>query len=394
MSIPNSTGLSTIEIASANTGRDLNDPELDASTGQIYALSTAQGTFNNVLTSVNTTSLSARTVLRLPDSALTLAVDPKTHVIFVQILGCNEGVNASNNCRANQSGFYNHEILRVNGSTYAIEGRIPIRTNDSFMAVNPNTGILYAIQTCPGASTSSPCGHLLAFDESSGALAGNLTLKAFFDKVVVNSVTNTIYIKGSWAVQSLPPGSPLTQGVIAVSAVNLRVNYTVPLNFTNTVDLSLNEVTNAVYAFADNMTGSKSSANLVMISGTSGRVIFSTIVGTACSISDDWGSASSIDQGATVNTSTNQLYLYTGDQSQSSLVVLDGNTGQVVGMLSATLPIQTSIFDSVRQRVYVILPAPPALNTTVAVIPSTLMQGNVSPAILNATCPPPPLPLR
>jgi hypothetical protein len=380
ISIANSTALSSIEMATGNAGGELIDPTLDSNTGQIYAITSTQDIRYNTLTTIATTSLVARTALTLPGSGVTLAVDPKTNMIYIQVYGCNEGRQVPNSCDSNPGGFIRQEILRANGSTDAIEGEIPILTNESYIAINPNTNTLYAIQSCPDANISSPCGRLLAFDAGSGALKGNLTMKAILGNLVVNSITNTVYIDGSGQVPTYS-NSSLTQSVIAVDARNLTVKYYVPLNYTNTIDLSINEKTNTVYGFSDNIMGNNSSAVLGAISGDTGAVLFSVVVGTACSVYDGG------NQGATVNTATNQVYLYTGGQSilgsQQSFTVFDGATGRAVGMLSSSSTIQTSIFDPGHERVYVIFDA-----GAIATIPSALMRGNVNQTILNVSCPP------
>jgi hypothetical protein len=144
--------------------------------------------------------------------------------------------------------------------------------------------------------------------------------------------------------------------------------------------LSIDESTNIVYGFADNIVGNESSANLFAINGATSSVLFSKVVGTACSVADGQINSVSIPQGPTVDSSTNQLYLDTL-RGGSSLVVVDGTTGQVVGTLPSPSPIENALFDRQGARVFVFFEG------GVATIPSSVMKGGVDAAILNASCP-------
>lgn len=383
ISISNSTALSGLEIAATNVGGDLYDPVLDSNTGLIYALSFSQDYSNTLLTAINTSSLAAKTVLTLPATGLGIAVDVKTNMVYVSILGCEEGAQAPNSCSSNPSGFYDQEILRVNGSTGIIEGQTPIQTNESSIGVDPNTDTLYAIQSCPHVNPSSPCGRLLAFNATTGSLAQNLTVKAFLDGLVVNPVTGMVYSQGIWDLPASRSSDNRTSGIVAFTypPPSIQVAFDVPLNYTNTIDLSVDAGTNVVYGFADNIAGNETSANLVAMNGATGSVLSSNVVGTACSVADSQGNSAATPEGATVNTSTNQVYLDT-ILGESTLVVLDGTTGQVVGMLPLPSPIDNSLFDGQGARLFVFLEG-----GGVAAIPSAVMEGGVDLALLNIGCP-------
>jgi hypothetical protein len=384
MSISNSTSLSSVEIAATNLGGELYDPVLDSSAGLIYGFSFSQDNVNTLLTSVDTSSLAARTVLTLRGTGLGIAVDAKTNMVYVSILGCVEGVQVPNSCKSNPSGFVDDEILRVNGSTGAIEGQTPIQTNESSIGVDPNTDTLYALQSCPHADTSSPCGRLLAFNATSGSLVQNLTVEAFLNGLVVNQLTGMVYAQGIWDVPGSQAGSNHTLGIVAFGypPPYLQVAFVVPLNFTNTIDLSIDESANdVVYGFTDNIVGNESSANLVAINGANGFVVFSKVVGTACSLYDSQEGSIASPEGATVNPSTNQVYLDTS-QRETALVVVNGTTGQVVGILPSPSLIDNSLFDSQSARLFVFFEG-----GGIAVIPSAVMEGGVNPAILNPSCP-------
>jgi hypothetical protein len=375
MSISNSTSLSSVQIAATNIGGDLDNPVLDSNAGLIYGFSFSQTNQNTLLTAINTSSLAARTVLTLPGTGLGIAVDAKTNAVYVLILGCVEGVQVSNSCGSNPSGFVDQEILRVNGSTGAIEGQTHIQTNGSFIVIDPNTDTLYSTQTCPYANP--PCGRLLAFNATTGSLAQNLTVKAGLGGLVVDPVTGMVYAQGGWELPASQSGDNRTQGIVAFrnAPPSLQVAFEVPLSYTNTIDLSMDETTNIVYGFADNIVGNESSNNLVAINGATGSVVFAKVVGT-CSLADAAG-----PEGATVNTSTNQVYLDT-TQGEATLVALDGTTGVVVGMLPSPSPIDNSLLDSQSGRLFVFLEG-----GGVAAIPNAVIKGGVNSAILNASCP-------
>jgi len=364
-----------VQIAATNIGGDLDNPVLDSNAGLIYGLSFSQTDQNTLLTAINISSLAARTVLTLPGTGLEIAIDAKTDAVYVLTLGCVEGVQVPNSCSSNPSGFVDQEILRVNGSTGAIEGRTLIQTNGSFIGVDPNTDTLYSTQTCP--HPNPPCGRLLAFNATTGSLAQNLTVKAGLGGLVVNPVTGMVYAQGGWELPASQSGNNRTQGIVAFQypPPYLQVDFIVPLNYTNTIDLSLDESTNVVYGFADNIVGNESSNNLIAVNGATGFVIFSKMVGT-CSLADAAG-----PEGATVNTSTNQVYLDT-TQGEATLVALDVATGQVVGMLPSPSLIDNSLFDSQSARVFVFLEG-----GVVAAIPSAVIKGGVNSEILNASCP-------
>lgn len=373
MRISNSTGLSSVEIAAANLGGDLYNPVLDSNNSLIYGLSFSQTSQNTLLTAINTSSLAARTVLTLPGTGIEIAVDATTNTVYVSTLGCVEGIQVPNSCSSNPNGFIDQEILRVNGSTGAIEGQTPIQTNESFMGVDPNTDTLYDVQSCPHANVS-PCARLLAFNATTSSLVQNLTVKAVLGNLVVNPVTGMVYAEGGWDLAASQAGDNLTQGIVAFrySPPYQRVAFEVPLDYTNTIDLSVDESTNVVYGFADN----ESSANLVAINGATGSVLFSNVIGTACSLAD-----AATSEGAAVNTSTNQIYLDT-TQGESTLVAIDGTTGQVIGMLPAPGVIDSSLFDSQSSRLFVFIEG-----GGVAAIPSAVMEGGVNSALLNIACP-------
>jgi len=383
MSISNYTSLCSFEIAATNLGGVLDNPVLDSNAGLIYGLSFSQTNENTLLTAIDTSSLAARTVLTLPGTGLAIAVDPKTNMVYVSILGCVEGAQVPNSCSSNPSGFVDHEILRVNGSTGVIEGRTPIQTNESVLGIDSNSDTLYTIQTCPHANISSPCGRLLAFNATSGSLAQNLTVKAVLEGLVVNPATGMVYSQGSWDLPASESSAGHTLGVVAFRypPPSLQVAFDVPLNYTNAIDLSIDVGTNVVYGFADNIVGNESSANLVAMNGATGSVLFSRVVGTACSLYDSQIGSAASPEGATVNPMTNQVYLDTS-QGEATLVAVDATTGQVVGMLPSPSPIDNSLFDSQSGRLFVFLEG-----GGVAAIPSAAMEGGVDSAILSPICP-------
>jgi hypothetical protein len=215
LSVSNSTSLSSVEVAATNLGGDLYSPVLDSNAGMIYGFSSTPPNLNTLLTAINTSSLAARTLLTLPGTGIGIAVDAKTNTVYVSSLGCVEGVQVPNSCSSNPSGFVDQEILRVNGSTGAIEWQNPIQTNESFIGVDPNTDTLYDVQSCPRVNVSSPCARLLAFNATTGSLAQNLTVKAVLGALVVNPVTGMVYAEGGWDLPASQSGYSHTAGIVA-----------------------------------------------------------------------------------------------------------------------------------------------------------------------------------
>ncbi|MGH9920916.1 MAG: hypothetical protein ACRD6W_18865 [Nitrososphaerales archaeon] len=395
--VSNSTSMSSIVERSANVGQ-LDHPTLDSSSGAIYALTSTQESPDSQLSKIDPGNLTSRTVLALPGTGVGLSVDPSTGMVYVQTLGCNESPSSSPTCQSDQKGFWDQELLEVNGSTNQIQGEIPITTNQSLTVVDPTTDTLYSVQTCPHSVGSEPCSRLLKLDAGTGSLIQNVSYPFGMQDLILDSTAGTLYADfgGFYPSASVP-----TQGVVQLDAGNLSVGFAVPLNFTNAIDLSVDEATNTVYGFADNIVGSNQSAILVSIDGGSGRVVFSKIVGTACTVSD-----AADGQGAVVNSLTGQLYLFAQSSSPGQLswfVALDGNTGNVASMIAAgpselttttssgsqqtimLVPgsiVQTAIVDQARLQVYVIFE-----DGTIATIPNAGYQGNVSTGALNASCP-------
>ena len=275
--------------------------------------------------------------------------------------------------------------MRVNGSTGAIEGGIPISTigfgvsiHGTGIGIDSRTGTLFALERCSVASLAPPCGRLLAYSPQTGALIGNLTLNADFEDFTIDSSTDTLYIAAAWEVQTAHVGTN-TQGIIAVDTRNLTVKFQAPLNYAAIMDTSIDESTNTLYGIADKKVGNSSSVYLFSLSGNSGSLLLSVVVGDDC-----W-----LYGGMTLNTSTNQVYLYAHARNplDESIVILDVATGRVVGMLPSG-GIQDAILDPAHNRAFIIFTGVVPSDIGVATIPSAVIQGNVNPGILNATCPP------
>lgn len=394
--ISNSTGLGNLETAENSSNITFEFPTLDPNSGLVYGLTANQNGTNRLLTSFNTTSLAFLTVQSIPGTGIGLAVDPTTNEVFVAVAPppCTQGLPAGG-CSSDQG-----SVLRVNASTGQIEGKIPVSTygfgvsmHGSGIGIDSGTDTLLVLQPCPTPSSKPgpnvallpPCGRILAYGAQTGALLRNNTLPADFQDFVVAPVTGLLYIGAAWEPQA--GGANYTQGVIAVDVFNLSVDFIVPMNVTSVNALSIDEgptIAPVVYGLADNGT----SANFFAISGRNGYVIFSNVV----------GSADSLRGVPTVNTLTNQVYLgafeKVGCVSQGAnlayLVVLDGTTGKVVGMIDASPQgPDTLIISPAQGKVYAIS-SDYVSGTTIAAFPSAVFVGNVIPSVLNASCPVPP----
>ena len=394
--ISNSTGLGNIETAENSSNITFEFPTLDPNSGLIYGLTANQNGTNRLLTSFNTTSLAFQTVQSIPGTGIGLAVDPMTNEVFVAVAPppCAQGLPAGG-CSSDQG-----SVLRVNASTGEVKGKISVSTygfgvsiHGSGIGIDPDTDTLLVLQPCPTPSSNPgpnvallpPCGRILAYGAQTGALVGNNTLPADFQDFAVAPVTGLLYIAAAWEPQT--GGPDYTQGVIAVDLFNLSVDFIVPMNVTSVNTLSIDEGHNiapVVYGLADNDT----SADFFAIDGRNGYVIFSNVV----------GSADSVRGAPMVNTLTNQVYLgafeKVGCVSQGAdlayLVVLDGTTGKVVGMIDASpYGPNALILDPAQGTVYAIGSAVGS-GTSIATFPSAVFDGNVISSVLNASCPVPP----
>jgi hypothetical protein len=379
--ISNSLNLASIAIAENNSAYAFRLPTLDPNTGLIYFVASIQDG-GRLLMSFNTTSFTYRFIETLPDVGLGISIDSRTNEIYVTGLGvCTRQEATSNYCRAFTGGADKVEIMKLNGTSGAIESSTLIPWTTEFdIGINSHTRTLFVLQSCPDRLVA--CGRLLAFDADTGALKGNLSLRATFvpdsaKHLVVDPVNDMVYVAASWQGETSRSGQAFTQGVIAVNALDYSVRFRSVQNYTNSIGLALDQRTNVVYGTAQNSNSTDSTTHLFAISGTSGSTIFSVVVGTSCSVGG----------GLAVNTASNQIYLYGREQGTDigSLIAVDGTNGHVMGMLPSS-PIQDVMADPARERIYV-SHFYYASDLAISTIPNAVFQGNVNPSVLNATCP-------
>jgi len=338
-SIPGLPSLSSIENSSVSLSNRYSI-EVDANNSRIYL----PGVAGDNLTVLEATTGVAVTTIKLPGSPRAVAIDTRTDMLYVNVQECSELPNASNPCG---SLTVPSEIVEVNGSSNVVVGEIPIQIDG--LAVDSDTGTLFGTHACPHPlpqvvpAPAYPCGYLYAIDAQSGSLVANVSMGAALGDINVDLLTDTVYIQAYGpASDSYPLG---TQELFIVNGTSDAVQSRIPLNFMNGVNVADDPSTNVVYVLAENGTN----ADLLALNGTSGRMIYSSVVGSDCSVSPDE---------LVINTYTDQVYLYAETYTQGIrdfFVAVNGATGSVVSMFSINgSPVQTAI-DSQNGAVYVLL---------------------------------------
>lgn len=274
--------------------------ELDSNTSTIYV---GDGTDN--LTVVDASTHKAIETITLPGSPADgwgpIAVDSESNMIYVSTWGCTNEANVSNSCQG-YSSIPPWGIVEIDGLDNKIVGRIPVSVD--LLTVDSSTGILYG-------TTGT---ILLAIDERSGSIIGNLSLGASPQSIAADAKTNMVYVDGCKQSSLGCIGGEL----LGIGGAHDDVKFTVPLddNFLSNVVVDPN--TNTVYTL-----GTQENATLYSIDGTSGTIRYASAI-APCGA--DAGGVT-----LAMNTASNQLYFV----SNSYFAVIDATTGRIVNMLSS-----------------------------------------------------------
>jgi hypothetical protein len=217
----------------------------------------------------------------------------------------------------------NTSVLEINGNTDAVMNAfsLPPPSLGSF-AVNFATGILYETLSCPDPNATtvfnqapSNCGFLYSYDLKSGSLLANTSLGVPPSNIIVDPQSNLIYIIA---------GDPFSQELLIIIGTTNRLQSETPLDFYFTgLSLQVNPNTNTVFVLGANA----NSTILTALNGSSGKIIYSSIIGSGCSIDTTEYS---------VDPLTNQIYAtaYNETLNTNYLLIFNGTNGQLVNMLS------------------------------------------------------------
>ena len=289
-----------------------------------------------------------------------ILVDPKTNTLLVWADVCNNKPNATA-ATCNPTDI-NTTIVEVNGNTNGVIHVFPLNLGNP--AVDIGTGTLYETRACPNphGSVMDPdlpdCGFLVSYDLKSGSLLANISLKAPLADVAVNSRTNMIYLV-------LGASSSSFELMIMNGTTNKIVSET-GLKFVTGPVLQVNPDTNTVFALGAN----QSSTLVDAIDGTDGRVLYSSVIGSACTVNSNR---------YYVNPFTNQVYA-TGSNSTlrtNYFLTIDASTGRLVNMLSTQgYYYEDSTYNPQLEEVYLLL------NGQLVALPAQMHQTYVNPALL------------
>jgi len=187
-------------------------------------------------------------------------------------------------------------------------------------AIDSTTGTLYEIQECPNPrgtvlSQELPnCGFLTSYDLKSGSLIANVSLGLPTYSIAVNPETNMMYVLG---------GSMLSYEFLIINGTNNTIQSVTPLDLISTPVLQADPNTNTVFALGSN----QSSTVIIALNGTSGRIIYSSGIGSACSVDSNR---------YYVNPVTNQIYatVYNNTLSTNYFLIVNASSGRLVNMFS------------------------------------------------------------
>ncbi len=228
-----------------------------------------------------------------------VAIDLKSNLIYVPVLGCLNFPNVSNGCQTGYASASKGGIVKIDANKDSVVGEIPIAVDN--IAIDSITGILYGTFGR----------NLLAINEVSGAVIGNSSLAASPVSIAMNSKTNMLYIA---ACRILSLGCEGGE-ILAVNGSNLAQAYSVPLNFNGLSNLVIDQTSNNVYDVVEGQ-----SLTLVSIDGSSGTVRFSSKIGPC--------GAGKI--ALSMNSAQNRLYVV----GYGDLVEVDAASGSLIGILA------------------------------------------------------------
>lgn len=345
-----------------------NDIAYNPVSGEIYL----SGAPSNVITVVNANTHNVSTFAVPGIFVGDVMVDPKTNTLLAWIDDCIKETNAT--CIPSD---VNTTAVEINGTTDAVIRVFPLNLGN--FAVNFATDTIYETHSCPNPNGTiifpdlPNCGFLSSYDLKSGSLLANVSLGIPPSNVIVNPQSNMIY---TVAGNTFAP-----QQLLIINGTTNLVQSETPLSFYVTgLSLQINPNTNTVFALGANA----SSTIITALDGSSGRIIYSSVIGSACSVD-------TIDY--SVNSLTNQIYsaAYNGTLNTNYLLILNAANGQLINMLSSGGYAYTdSAFNLQANETYLLLQSPispphlPAPDQLVS-LPTQLSQTYVDSSLLTSS---------
>lgn len=226
-------------------------------------------------------------------------------------------------------------LLTLSAPIFGAAGASTINVGNApdYVAVNPNTGVLYV--------TVQPTNAVYAIDAATGAIIANISIGSYPRDVVVNPSNGMVYVANQ--------GS---DSVSVIDGTTNKVMATVPVG-RDPVELAVNPNTGFVYV--DNQL----SQSMSVIDGSTNTVVATVTVGCNGTCTN---STAGVPTGVDVNQATNKVYV--SSNGINSLQTVDGATDAVVNSIRVgTYPDAVAV-DPKSSSVYVAN----LLNNTVSVV--------------------------
>lgn len=303
---------------------------IDPNTSRIYV----SDLFNNTLTVVDASTYAVIDTIVLPGTSESgVAVDMGNNMVYVPVSGCTNEVNVTNSCNSSGGSVLKGGIVEIDGNTDSIVGEIPIGVDS--LAIDPSTGMLYAVSWNQSFDSNSSA-SLLTIDERSGSVIANTSLGAFPLSVAVDAKTGMVYVSACERLTLACVGAEL----LFINGTSHDLQSVVPLGFDIlNFNVVVDPTTNAVYTM-----GSGAGRTLVSVDGTTGKIRYSSAIGSSCA-------------GGVLALNSVSNLIYVSYDVPQFLLTVDGSTGKVVNMLNTTEGIQYAAFNSRTLQTYVTMEA-------------------------------------
>jgi len=295
-----------------------NFVSFDQTSGEIYL----SGAPSAQVTMVDSTTHIVSGTFEIPGTIYVgpIRLDSKAGTLLAFADICN-GETAANASTCNPGNIEPH-LFVLNEGTKAVIREFPVSGGD--YGVDFATGTLYTGLSCPNPSGGPMdsvfpnCGFLTKYDLMSGALLANVSLDSPPGSIAVNSDTGMVYIvTGSTFGAS-------SEEFFAFNGTSDQVLSKISFNTISSPVLQVDPSTNTVFSLATN----GSSTVITAINGATGRILYSSPIGSACSVDSNR---------YYVNPVTNQIYA-SGDNGTGGdsnyLLVVNASDGRLVNMVS------------------------------------------------------------
>lgn len=319
------------------------------------------GAPSNNITIIDANTHNVTGILTMPGiDAEHIDVDPETNILLVWVVTCNEPNKNASTCPAND---ISTTVAEITASTGAVIHAFPLYPG--YFAVNFASSTIYEIQPCPNPNGPilnpyyTNCGFLTSYDMLTGSLTSNTSLNAEPYGIAVNPNNNMVYVLASQNLLVINGTNGLTEGETSLSFYS-----------SSTPILQVDANTDTVFALGINAT----STIITAINGTTGAVIYSSVIGSACNIDSNR---------YYVNPYTNQIYAsgFNSILGSNYFLIIDATTGRLVNMLSTqAYEYADSTFNPKLNDIYLLMSKGNA--SQLVSLPSEITSTYVNPSLL------------